>query len=139
MTDTPDAAVEIVAEVLRDSSWTTPPGLVADDVVAVLLDEGWLHDPAEVAALRAVAARIETLVGEEEGRTWANPALTPHFVRKLRAALDALPPVNAPATLQGEDGEPPWSDSPSDLDQARSSLADVPSGPQPADETERQR
>jgi hypothetical protein len=45
----------------------------------------------ELPQLRNRLAKIEQLVSDEEGQTWADPRLTPHFVRKLRVALGAAP------------------------------------------------
>ena len=93
---------------------------------------------AEISRLKARVAAQGLVV--DAARAWvvdAAPGGDP-WADAVRAALDALPPVDAPAPPQDEDVEPPWSDSPSDLDQARSSLDAVPAGLQPADETERQ-
>src|SRR5690349_6357153 len=124
MTDSPDAAVQIAREALAPLG----VGSHSDDsyaraVVAALARAGWLHDPAErrrwhEAAL-AVAARKAALEAEvaalravadaaEEVLRTLNASDFPAYVNgseELAAAVDALPPADAPAPPQGEDVE----------------------------------
>ena len=60
MTDTPapDAAVQIAAAELNSDQYCWADE-VPGDVVTALRKHGWLHDPAEVAELRARVAQFE--------------------------------------------------------------------------------
>ncbi len=67
MTDTPptpDAAVQIVAGALDDRGVPGYTGALARRVVAALARAGWLHEPAEVERLRAVADAAQKIRDE---------------------------------------------------------------------------
>lgn len=73
----PDAAARIVRKALDEDV----TGMVAEEAAAVvdaLARAGWLHDPAEVAALRLRVAELTALVRAGESTT-----------EELRDALDA--------------------------------------------------
>lgn len=98
-TPVPDAAVQIVADVLGFHAVVDDQ--MAGDVVAALADAGWLHHSAEVAALRAVVEAVRRMRAVDRG--------VPHYgpVMEVYAALDALPVTAGPAVPPGEDVERP--------------------------------
>jgi hypothetical protein len=64
-TPVPDAAVQIVTDMLPYSAMTTDgTHIAARQVVTGLARAGWLHDPAEMDAARARIAELETAVAE---------------------------------------------------------------------------
>lgn len=83
--DVPDEAVEIATDVWEAN--THDPDLPRD-VVAALAAAGWLHDPAEVAALRAVADAARHLTGSFIDDKYMTPS-TPSALREARRALDS--------------------------------------------------
>ena len=97
MTDTPpDAAVRIVTRAIESCPWDYPDVDVNRAVVTVLARAGWLHDPAEVAALRAALSKIQAEVDHADQQGYWSMDVGP-----VRAALDATPKddrmTNAPA------------------------------------------
>ena len=99
MPDTPPVdAVQIAAAAIGYETHG-PPGQ-ARAVVAALACRFAFVEHAEVAALRAVAGAAQS---EQDG--WPIDRLVDERALRLRAALAALPPVDAPAPPQGEDDE----------------------------------
>ena len=97
MTDVPDAAVQIAAEALRATWGFRSSDAVAEVVVPALAHAGWLHDPAEVAALRAVADAATTLLckmGPTEDAADADAVLA--LMRSL-LDLDAVSGPDSPS------------------------------------------
>jgi len=78
---------------------------------------------AELDAARGRLAALEAALRNLADSLPASAAYvtssTPSALREARRALDAVP---VPAAETGS-GEPPWSDSPTDLDRARAALA----------------
>jgi len=94
MTETPapDAAVQIVAETLDDEyTYASPAEIRA--VCDTLARAGWLHDPARVAALEAVAEAARPFRAKQRYEYWL-------ALDRALIALDAVPATTS-------DQEPP--------------------------------
>ncbi len=147
MTETvPDAVVQIAAEAVGETEYEDPPAHIARVLCDALARAGWLHDPAEVAALRAVAEAVR----EHRTKYLGDRAKVTGEMWVALDALDALPPADAPAPPQGVDViaavcqfldadslEPVSPASQARRAALRAIVDAVPAVPQPADETER--
>jgi hypothetical protein len=99
-TPVPDAAVQM----LRESGWIIPDGGRAYETVAALRERGWLHDPDELAALRAFVATVQEARTAGTLRCPADVRTALYDALDALLALDALPARDAaPRTLTADE------------------------------------